>query len=221
LSGDDHQNVLGIPTAAGTYQFTLRANNAGPPAQTTTRQFTITVIDYPEIPTQSLPTGIINAPYQATLNAIGGTRPYTWTVDLTVNPLPQGLQLDPSTGVISGIPTERTDTSRPFDGRVNFILRDSHARRLTPSSPLDSVLRILDANGSQPVICDSPPYYPNSFFFPCLSDDMNDGQSTDSRLGLRVPENVTGPVTFYLHVLDYRGDARPDFVYTITVTGAD
>jgi hypothetical protein len=29
-----------------------------------------------------------------------------------------------------------------------------------------------------------------------------------------------GDVTLYVRVLDWRGDARPDMVYTITVTGA-
>jgi hypothetical protein len=43
----------------------------------------------------------------------------------------------------------------------------------------------------------------------------------DSKLNLKVPDANSGPLTFYVRVLDFRGDARPDFVYTISVSGAN
>jgi PKD repeat protein len=55
------------------------------------------------ITTTSLPVGLINTPYSATLTASGGTPPLTWTVQSGT--LPPGLTLAPSTGVISGTPT--------------------------------------------------------------------------------------------------------------------
>lgn len=49
----------------------------------------------------SLPLGIINSAYTATLSAAGGSAPYTWNAA----GLPAGFSLAAATGVISGIPT--------------------------------------------------------------------------------------------------------------------
>ena len=55
----------------------------------------------------SLPTGTAGTPYSTTLTATGGNTPYVWQI--TGGSLPQGLSLDKSTGVISGI-TSQTGT---------------------------------------------------------------------------------------------------------------
>jgi len=57
----------------------------------------------PFITTSSLPTGIQNVAYSATLTAIDGVAPYTWSI--TSGRLPAGLSLNASTGAISGTPT--------------------------------------------------------------------------------------------------------------------
>jgi hypothetical protein len=54
------------------------------------------------ITTASLPDALTGSSYSQTLAATGGTPPYTWSVSQGV--LPSGLSLDPSTGVISGVP---------------------------------------------------------------------------------------------------------------------
>lgn len=58
------------------------------------------------ITTTQFPSGQFNLPYNATLNATGGTPPYTWS--LLVGALRPGLTLSPS-GVISGTPTGVSD----------------------------------------------------------------------------------------------------------------
>ena len=57
----------------------------------------------PTITTGSLPDGIMNASYSASLAASGGTTPYTWSI--TSGPLPAGLVLNANSGVITGTPT--------------------------------------------------------------------------------------------------------------------
>jgi hypothetical protein len=63
----------------------------------------LTVVFMPlTIATGSLPTGTQNVAYAATLAAVGGSPPYSWS--LSAGALPTGLGLS-STGVISGMPT--------------------------------------------------------------------------------------------------------------------
>ena len=72
------------------------------------------------ITTTSLPDGVLNAAYSATLQSIGGTGAVTWS--LTTGTLPAGLTLNPSTGAMTGTPTaagssaitlSATDTASP------------------------------------------------------------------------------------------------------------
>ena len=56
------------------------------------------------ITTTSLPTGQVGTAYSTTLAATGGKAPYKWV--LTSGALPAGLTLNPSTGAITGTPTE-------------------------------------------------------------------------------------------------------------------
>ena len=51
----------------------------------------------------TVPDGRLGAPYAAAIQARGATSPYTYTAS---GALPPGLSLDPSTGVLSGVPSE-------------------------------------------------------------------------------------------------------------------
>jgi len=70
---------------------------------TATRAFTIRVSEPLTITTTTLPFGILNTAYSALVEASGGFPPYAWS--LSSGDLPPGLDLDSSTGVISGTPT--------------------------------------------------------------------------------------------------------------------
>jgi hypothetical protein len=77
------------------------------------------------ITTTSLPAGTLGTAVSDTLAASGGVAPYTWSA----THLPSGLSVDPSTGVISGVPTLPASASwslpLPTSYAVTFQVQDA------------------------------------------------------------------------------------------------
>ncbi|MDP1681402.1 MAG: Ig-like domain-containing protein [Burkholderiales bacterium] len=77
--------------------------------------------------TTTLPAGTVGSSYNQTLAATGGTPPYTWSI--TSGSLPAGLNLNGTTGVISGTPT--TVGTSNFTVRVSDAIGASVSQALT------------------------------------------------------------------------------------------
>ncbi|OHB71729.1 MAG: hypothetical protein A2W23_06980 [Planctomycetes bacterium RBG_16_43_13] len=92
--------LSGTPTASGIYPFTIRLMDSN--AVSLNKELSITVNTGLVITTSSLPETTVSAAYSATLQADGGTTPYTW--DIPVG-LPPGIELVPDTGELVGIPS--------------------------------------------------------------------------------------------------------------------
>ncbi|TVR58370.1 MAG: hypothetical protein EA422_16195 [Gemmatimonadales bacterium] len=119
--------ISGTPTADGTFTFTVRVTGANELSDT--RQFTLVIDPAPEPPTistSSLPEGMVGESYGATMEASGGSTPYSWS--LASGSLPAGLSLSTG-GVISGTPT--TAGSRTFTVRVTGANDLSSTRQFT------------------------------------------------------------------------------------------
>ena len=107
-------------------------------------------------------------------------------------------------------------------------LTDPRCTLATPS-PLDSVIEIVDVNDVRQTTCrnegtddgvtGAPDTTPTLFDDTCLNDDITLGVVQDSKLEFQVPG--TGTVIFYVRVFDWRGDARPDLLYDIIISGAN
>ena len=87
----------------GSHVLTATASNSA--AQTATSSAIAIIVNNPllSIVTTSFPNGPVQVSYTASLQASGGTAPYSWSV--LSGQLPTGLSLSPSTGTISGMPT--------------------------------------------------------------------------------------------------------------------
>jgi hypothetical protein len=99
--------INGTPTQPGTYAFTLQVQDSSQAPQTASKSFFITIapaVVSVAIATSSLTSGQANSSYAATLGALGGTSPYSWSI--SSGSLPAGLSLTASTGQISGTPTQ-------------------------------------------------------------------------------------------------------------------
>jgi hypothetical protein len=116
--------ISGTPSVSGTFTFTVRVSAAN--GTTATRALSIIVVPAVSITTTALPGGTVGVAYSQTLNATGATTPYAWS--LATGSLPTSLTLNPTSGVISGIPTSA--------GTFNFTVRVTAANGSTATRSL-------------------------------------------------------------------------------------
>ena len=94
--------ISGTPTTAGAFHFSITAADTG--GFKGTQAYVVTINAAVTVSPASLAGGILNqAGYSQTVSASGGTGPDTFSV--AAGSLPNGLNLNSSTGVISGTPT--------------------------------------------------------------------------------------------------------------------
>jgi hypothetical protein len=110
LSINSSGTILGTPSSHGTSTFTINATDNGgmtPNLVVASPSYTITINPPPPlaIPTTTLPGGLVSTSYSAAIVPAGpgGVPPYTWSIASGM--LPPGLNLNTSSGVISGTPT--------------------------------------------------------------------------------------------------------------------
>jgi hypothetical protein len=98
---------------------------------------------------------------------------------------------------------------------------ETFAKRLRQENALDTVMEIVDGNGVRLSMCRQPGDTTNNFTSACINDDISltPTHLQDSALDFLVPGTGSVPTKFYVHVLDWRGDARPDMTYNLNVSG--
>ncbi|MEP6959675.1 MAG: putative Ig domain-containing protein [Nitrospirota bacterium] len=105
--------ISGTPTVTGSATHTFTLTDATSLTVETSLTLTISAVPL-SITTTSLTQGTANQNYSTTLAATGGTGAYTWGFAGGSPALPNGLTLNTSTGVISGIPTSTSNQTYTF-----------------------------------------------------------------------------------------------------------
>ncbi|HEX6824291.1 MAG TPA: Ig domain-containing protein, partial [Candidatus Sulfotelmatobacter sp.] len=187
--------ISGTPTTAGYYSFTVSATDSSSPPLSSNGNFGFTVTT-PLGRNDSIGTAtpIDNGDFFASIS------PYIDPADTA--PLPADTDYYKLTSISGATVHLATGT-----GQAVGIPR------------LDTVLEVFDANGTRLATCNQPGNTSTNFTSACIDDDIPDPPSTDSALDLKVPGSPSTPTTFFVHVLDWRGDARPDMMYSLSVIG--
>ena len=138
-------SISGTPTTQGTttHAFSLHDNSV--PAQTVSQTLNLTVAPPAAaltITTTSLPNGTVGQPYSRPVQATGGTGAFTWTI--SAGTLPANLNLDPSTGVISGTPTA--------PGTSSFTVRVADPAGQSDTQPLSITISTVPPPPTPPDI---------------------------------------------------------------------
>lgn len=136
--------ITGTPTKSGSFSVRVRATDTTP--LSSEKVLTLTIQDPPirppDILTDSLPEGRVGDAYSAQLTATSPNGPLTWSA----SGLPTGLDLNGTTGAITGTPTaagpfsvtvRATDPLNRFDEQaLSLQIRENPPPVITTTSPL-------------------------------------------------------------------------------------
>lgn len=127
-------------SAVGAGGATITATASGYPAATASAL----VPNSLSISASSLPKGVVGSNYSATIFAVGGAPPYSWSA----TGLPTGLSIFPATGIISGVPA--TPGSSPVTIKVTDANNSTATASLIFQANSDSGASItISSGGSQ------------------------------------------------------------------------
>jgi len=186
LSSDGH--LTGMPTSAGTFDFSVVGSDSAGSAQSVTKSFTIPVAGHQTVRNDSV-ADATPLPCCATLHA--SLSPYS---------------------TAAGVVKPDQDYYRVTAHAGDRISVESDA--VATEVDTDTVLEILDENGSSMITCRVP--QGTQFFSFCENDDILPGVNPNSRLDVQL--SPTGSGVFIVHVRDFGGRARPEMTYDLKLT---
>ncbi len=190
--------VNGTPTTLGTFSFGLKVTDSSPVIQSARTTFFITVAN---------PLGRNDSVATATPIDNGVI---TASISPYIDP--------PDNAPVAG----DNDYYKLVSLSGATVHVETQSRGYRPSNPLDTVIEIVDGNSNRQTTCRQPGDTSTNFTSACLNDDISISTSpfsADSALDFKVPGFANTATTFYVHVLDWRGDARPDMTYGLQVSG--
>jgi hypothetical protein len=188
--------VSGTPTTLGNYSFSVNVSDSSSPAQTTGSYFSMNVVD----------------PIGRNDTIATATPIYDGAFTASISPY-----IDPPDNAPLAADNDYYKLVAVSGSTVHI---ETQAERIPFPNPLDTVIEVVDGNGTRHSTCRLPGIIANTFTSSCINDDIGGNPYTvDSALDFKVPGAPSTPTTFYVHVIDWRGDARPDMVYTLQISG--
>ena len=186
--------IDGTPTQLGTYNFMISGTDSSNPPQTSTANDFIMIR-----------TGLGRNDSIATATPLGNSQNVQIPIILSISPY-----IDPLNAAAAN---PDSDFYKLVASGGSAVHVETFAQRSFGLNTLDSVIELLDSNGSRLQTCVQPLYSSS-----CLNDDL-DASTVDSALDFEVPGPANTTTTFFVHVFDWRGDARPDMLYFLNVSG--
>jgi hypothetical protein len=199
--------MFGTPTAAGYMPFGLGLTDSSPPYPQYAQQSYWVLVTPQALPPRNDSiadaTPIFLGTYEASIS------PYTDPSGST-GPDEDYYQLTASAGATLTVRLQAGPSGLPTLQPVVEIVNAYGQRHVTCSDPYDDYLP-----PDVPVPQDPTPA---QFDDPCMNHIENPfvQPQGSAELYFQVPGD-SGDVTFYIHVFDFRGDARPDMFYTLYV----
>jgi hypothetical protein len=182
---------------------------AGKPTETGTFPFTLEILDSNNAVTHQRPLAIIVKSSGSRNDATADAAPLSsGTYFASISPFADPVSLEPE-----GNPDNDYYRLQAQPGAVVSIELFSERN----GSPLDTLLEVVDSSGVRLNSCDEPGT--SGFTSICFNDNNFEDFTLDSKLLFKVPGST--PMTFFVRVLDWRGDARPDMEYQLQIFGAD
>ncbi len=126
--------VTGTPTTEGVYPVEVEVtDSSSPAAKTEQREIIVTVYQPTEelsiLTNKNLPAATSGTYYEIQFKASGGnSASYTWALETGSAPLPAGLSLNPTTGLLSGTPSVSSGTEFSFSIQVTDADSDTVAK---------------------------------------------------------------------------------------------
>jgi large repetitive protein len=193
----------GVPTTPGTYPvtFAISDGNTGSLHQTSSLPLTIAVKDRTQLQRNET---LAAALPLSSIRLLASISPY----------------FDAST---SGPDVDVYRLSATPGTIVNFYV-DANNDFIQPPLPnsMLPVLEVVDANETRYQTCTPAGVSGGGLTYthPCING-LDGTFYSSAYYDFQVPGTGTTPVTFYVRVSEARGDARPDFIYTLSVFGAN
>ncbi len=189
--------LSGTPTTLGSYFYSINVSDSSSPPQTAVTNFSTTVVD---------PIGRNDTVATATPIIQDGF--YSASISPYIDP-PDNAPL-----------AADNDYYKLVAVSGSTVHVETQAQRWQSSNPLDTIIEVVDGNGNRQTTCRLPGNVATTFTSSCIDDDIGGSPYLlDSALDFKVPGAPSAATTFYVHVLDWRGDARPDMLYGLQISG--
>jgi hypothetical protein len=195
--------ITGTATTPGTYNFTIHVvdENTGNLQQTLSNPMTLVVKDPSQFGRND---SIATATPVSNITLLASVSPFTD---------PQSTSPDADYYSASAMP-----------GSIVQVYVSANNDFLQPPEPnsMLPVIEVVDANSTRYNTCGYYALLPGQVNnLPCVNRLPGHQYLSNNYFAFQVPGSGSTPVKFYVRISDERGDARPDFIYTFGIHGAN